>query len=176
MVRHKRIDLFLKAAASLCEIFPLLSFVLVGGGEREGRYKKMAQDLRLEEKIVFTGSMISVEDTLSSFALGLLPSENEGFPNTLLEYLSAGIPVVVSSIPQNMEVIEADREGKVAPVGDVGALVSSAAEILSNRALAKKMGIMATRRVKRFSLDHTMKVLLSYYRDFLGDKVPSRSL
>ncbi len=175
MVRHKRVDTFLKGAALLASLLNPVRFRLVGGGEREKRYLKMAQKLNLDEVLTFTGHTLEVEKEMNRFTVGVLPSENEGFPNTLLEYCASGLPMVVSYIPQNMEVIEAGREGKVIPPGDVNALASSSAEILSNRASAKKMGIMAMKRVQRFSLDHTLKSLLSYYKSFLGDKALPKS-
>ncbi len=176
MVRHKRVDLFLQGAARLVSLLVPVEFRLVGGGEREERYREMARSLQLEDRVTFTGYTLEVEKEVSRFALGVLPSENEGFPNTLLEYGSLGLPMVVSSIPQNREVVEDGREGVVVPVGDVEALARAEAHLLLDRAAARKAGIMARRRVSRFSLEKTARRFRDVYGRLLRRRDPSSPL
>ena len=167
MVRHKRVDVFLRGAALLASVLAPVEFRLVGGGEREGRYRRMARDLGLEGRVTFTGYTLEVEKEGLQFALGVLPSENEGFPNTLLEYGNWGLPMVASSIPQNREVVERGREGILVPVGDPQGLADAETYLLLNRAAAKKAGVMASRRVRRFSLEKTAGRLRDLYRSVL---------
>jgi len=173
MVRHKRVDVFLKGAVRTASILEPVVFRVVGGGEREARYRKMARDLGLEGKVTFTGFSKEVEREMASFTLGALPSENEGFPNTLLEYGTLGLPVVVSSIPQNREVVEDGREGLIVPVGDAQALAMAQLYLLLNRANSRKAGFMARRRAARFSLDRTADSLRGFYAPLLEERVPS---
>lgn len=175
MVRHKRVDTFLHAAARLVSIFPTVKFKLVGGGEREGRYRELAKELALEGKVVFTGSVLEVEGEAERFAIGVLPSENEGLPNTLLEYGALGLPMVASSIPQNREVVEEGREGLLVPAGDPNALAQALAALLLNRALAKRSEKMAKRRAEKFNLSRTKRNLITSYHRLLKTKVPSSS-
>ncbi len=167
MVRHKRVDTFLQAAAIMSSILVPVKFKLVGGGERENRYKEMAQELALGQRIDFTGYVLKVWEEMGRFTIGVLPSENEGFPNTLLEYGASRLAMIVSSIPQNREVVEMGREGFLVPVGDPQALAQASNSLLLNRAMVRKAGKMAGRRAERFSLFRTQRRLMASYRCFL---------
>lgn len=173
MVRHKRVDTFLKGAARLASILGPVEFKVVGGGEREGRYREMAQTLGLEEKVTFTGFTLEVEKEMARFVLGVLPSENEGFPNTLLEYGSLGLPMVVSAIPQNREVVENGREGLAVPVGDAEELALAEAYFLTNKAAARKAGHMSRRRAGKFPMERAATGLILFYRGLLKKRPPS---
>lgn len=77
---------------------------LAGGGEIS-HYKRICRNLKIDEYCTFTGwinSEAAYELLLNSSAL-VLPSYNEGLPMTIIEALSAKLPIVttaVGSIPE----------------------------------------------------------------------------
>jgi len=53
----------------------------------------------------------NVKRFLSQYDFGLLTSYSEGFPNVLLEYMAAGLPVISSNVSGVAEIVEDDFNG-----------------------------------------------------------------
>jgi glycosyltransferase involved in cell wall biosynthesis len=74
-----------------------------------------------------------LEELYTNAAAFVLPSLLEGLPLTLLEAAATATPVVVSSIPPHVEVIDVDGPGRrLVPPGDEAALSRVLAQILAN--------------------------------------------
>lgn len=70
----------------------------------------------------------------------LLPSHSEGFPNTLLEGMAAGLPVITCPVGVIPEVVEEGREAFMVPAGDSEALCERGLSLARDPALRLKMG------------------------------------
>lgn len=69
--------------------------------------------------IVFTGNVKNVADYLKASDFYISSSHSEGLPVSVLEGMSAGLPVILSNIIQHIEIIEIDSNmGVVFELGD----------------------------------------------------------
>ena len=66
-------------------------------------------DKNLEEKIFFYGVRRDIEHILSQATIGTLTSKKEGFPISVLEYGLAKLPVVLTNVGNNKDVVNDDR-------------------------------------------------------------------
>lgn len=81
---------------------------IVGKIDHENKYAdRLASEARLTENVVMAGyqSGETLRQLYAHAGLFVLPSSHEGLPIVLLEALSYGLPVLVSDIPSNMEVV-----------------------------------------------------------------------
>jgi glycosyltransferase involved in cell wall biosynthesis len=76
-----------------------------------------------------------------------LVSSNEGFPCSLTEAMSAGLPSVVSDIPANLQLIDDGVHGVHAALKDEGSIADALARLFSDPPLRARMGEAARRRV-----------------------------
>lgn len=60
------------------------------------------------ENILFRGKVSNVNEYLHASDVYLSTSKSEGLPNGVLEAMACGLPVLLSNIPQHMEVLEVD--------------------------------------------------------------------
>lgn len=78
-----------------------LKLLLIGGGEQEGELKKLVQNLGIQDQTVFTG-FVGYKDLpkylkIADVAVNTLQPTlvaNVAFPNKVLQYMAAGLPVV----------------------------------------------------------------------------------
>src|SRR5205085_2530973 len=105
IVPMKGIEEYLRAAVLIARRFPEARFVVVGDGlpTPEGRaywqqIVRMAGDLGIEDRVVFTGFRADVERILSAFTVSVQPSLSEALSNVVLESMAAGVPLVATRV------------------------------------------------------------------------------
>jgi len=89
-------------------------FVIAGGGEYEDHYKRLADEMILNEQVFFLGKLTQEDlpkvtasaDVGVSLIENLSKSYYYALPNKLFEYIMAEVPVIVSNLPQMKEIIE----------------------------------------------------------------------
>jgi glycosyltransferase involved in cell wall biosynthesis len=101
----KRVDLFVSAAAHVLQKRKQVSFVIVGDGHLRIQLERQASELGILNKIHFVGSQDNVIPYLQLMDIGVLTSESEGFSNSILEYMMAGLPVVCFDSGGNCELV-----------------------------------------------------------------------
>jgi glycosyltransferase involved in cell wall biosynthesis len=97
--------------------------VIVGRIDHKNKYADLlASEAAVAENVVMAGfqSGESLRQLYAHAGLFVLPSSHEGLPIVLLEALSYGLPVLVSDIPSNLEVV--DDSARVFRMGDIAEL------------------------------------------------------
>ena len=108
-------------------------FLIAGGGEYEGHYKKLADEMNLNGQVYFIGKLTQEElpKVTASTHIGIALIENlsvsyyYALPNKLFEYIMADVPVIVSNLPQMIEIIEKYDVGYAVEFGNNAELISA---------------------------------------------------
>jgi len=106
---------FVEAAARVAAEIPQARFVVVGRGPEESKLRELAESLGIGSKMRFAGARPDVPDLLQAFDVGVLASHFESFSNSVLEYIAAGLPVVVTDVGGVREAVEEGRQGFIVP-------------------------------------------------------------
>jgi len=177
--QQKGLDVFLTAFAELVRQHPHLHLrlQLLGDGPLRLSLLRLAADLGIASLIDFVGQTDRVMDYLQQADLFVLPSRAEGISNALLEAMACGLPVVVSDIPGNVDVIEHGRNGLLFTVDDHGSLASAVNLLLTQRDLRGRLGRAARQTVEnRFSLSFIADRLIALYRDLMSSPTHDTNL
>ena len=94
----------------------------------------------------FTGRRAGPAATADAF---VLPSTHEGLPLSLLEAQAARVPVVGSTIPGILEVVQDGQNGFVVPADDFRGYADRLQVLFENRALRDGMTSAAAEQVSR---------------------------
>jgi len=163
----KGLSLLIDALAQMND--PDIVLLVVGGGYAEVDYRVQAQQLQLEERVIFAGPQSPRADLPAHYNLGdflVLPStHSEAFPLVVLEAMASGLPVIVSSLPGPAAMVEAGKDGLVARNGDLSDLVRNIQFLSTNANLRRQMGGAARD-----------KVLAKYQWEKVGDVLESALL
>ena len=104
---QKGYDIFFEAI-KLMSIDDLSSmrFHICGGGELFKKFEEQAKQLSLSKYINLLGWVENPYPIMKKMDSYILPSRYEGFPNSLIEALSYGLPSIVSRSPgANLEIV-----------------------------------------------------------------------
>lgn len=116
LVKHKNPHVLIEAYQKMKDRYGK-KLVIVGGPAHTGEYEQYLHKLAENDpEIIFTGhqSGNTLKQLFANAAIYVLPSDSEGLSISLLEAASYGVPIIVSSIPQNREVVRS-YGGKVRP-------------------------------------------------------------
>jgi glycosyltransferase involved in cell wall biosynthesis len=136
----KNIGFLIKAAAELCRVHSNLKFVVIGEGPDRGILQKEIDDLGLDSRFRLAGSFNDVIPCLAAFDIGVLCSKAEGFSNSVIEYMAAGLPVVASDVGGNAEAISHKENGMIYALDSPNGLIDSLAYLIENKEIAREYG------------------------------------
>jgi glycosyltransferase involved in cell wall biosynthesis len=159
----------LEAALALIpsERRPLTLFI--GDGPDRSELESRAAVLGLSDDVRFLGYRRDVAAVLAASDLFVLPSLWEGLPLSLLEAMSAGLPVVVTSVGGNAEVVEEGKSGLLIPPRDEPALANAITSLLENPFRRLAIGKAARDRFDRcFSLNSFIRSHEYLYEELLA--------
>ena len=144
----------------------------MGGGRREGEIRQAAESLDLSGLVHFLGSRRDVPDLLQAMDIFVLPSYSEGLSLALLEAMAAGLPVIVSRVGGNPEVVTDGVTGLLIPPRDAAALAGALEWLLTDPALAEKLGENARDYVKaNYSLERLGREINGIYEELVARKL-----
>jgi phosphatidylinositol alpha-1,6-mannosyltransferase len=149
LVPRKGQDTLIKALPSIRKWVPGATLLLVSGGPYRPALQRMARELGVAEHVVFTGS-VPWEELPAHYAAGdvfAMPCRTrnagldvEGLGIVYLEASAMGMPVVAGDSGGAPDAVLEGETGFVVPGGDVELVAERLVTLLSDAALAAKMG------------------------------------
>lgn len=142
--------------------------LLVGDGPERADAAAEADQLGLQDRVIFLGKQDTVAELLTCADLFLLPSSSESFGLAALEAMASGTPVVATDVGGLPEVIEDGVSGFLAPVGEVEVMAEKAIELLRDPARWLQMSAAARAvATERFSADRVVPIYERFYESIL---------
>jgi glycosyltransferase involved in cell wall biosynthesis len=130
-----------------------LELELVGTGDEEGKYKDLAKQLGISDRVKFLG-YVPRQDIPALYRKAhvfVLPSFNEGMSVSTLEAMASGLPVVVTNTGGTEELVHDRVNGYVFEWGDTEALSIHLKNLAQDRQSARKMGVASRKQAEQFS-------------------------
>ncbi|MFC2161871.1 glycosyltransferase family 4 protein, partial [Acidobacteriota bacterium] len=174
LTKEKNVHILIQAFKSLNTDMKL---VIVGGSSHTDDYiiglKKLADS---DNRIILTGPIYDqlLPQIYSNAFLFILPSALEGLPVVLLEALSYGNGVLVSDIPENVEVIQDDvkLKGFTFKSGKVDSLRSILNDLVNTPKKVEDMKNMGRKFVlEKYSWDEVTEKTVELYKNLITNRV-----
>lgn len=119
------------------------------------------RELGIEKRIIFYGAISreKVFKLLYNSDIGLLSSRSEGQPNSVMEYMYAGLPVVATLIPGVQEVVGEENEKWLFDVGNAAGLASQIYFLSQNPSIMSELGRYNRKRIiEQFGSDKIIQL------------------
>jgi glycosyltransferase involved in cell wall biosynthesis len=124
----------------------------------EGDVRSYLEEHNLQDKVILTGHRNDVQDLLLIADVFCLTSYREGLPVSLLEAMSAGLPVIGTNVPGIRDVVVNSKNGFLLDLGDQKGLKTALLKLLNDDKLRLYYGRVSRNIVKEFySMDQCMR-------------------
>jgi glycosyltransferase involved in cell wall biosynthesis len=159
----------LRAASILRQRWPDLRVVIVGHGPERPSLEALAETLGVTQMIRFAGLRPQVPSFHHLFDVSVLCSTSEGFPNTLVEAMAAGRPIVATDTGGVRDAVRHDENGLLVPAQNPEALADGIDALLSDPERARRMGNRGRDRARdEFSAQAVIGSLERLYEQLLA--------
>ena len=139
---NKNHAMLIHAFARIASEYPNIKLIIYGEGECREQLEQLIEEKELTDRITLPGSVTDIADRIAKARIFTLTSNTEGMPNSIMEAMALGIPVISTDCPCGgpATLIRDGENGLLIPVGDAYALADAMRQILSNPVLEHKLG------------------------------------
>jgi glycosyltransferase involved in cell wall biosynthesis len=179
LTRDKGLPELVEAFDAILRAEPRARLLLVGWFDAS----EDSLDASLRSRIVshpqihMTGFVENVPDYYRAMDLMVLPTWREGFPNSVLEAASTGIPVITTDSTGSRDSVVPEVTGLLIPPGYPQAIAESVLKLLRDPERCRRMG----RAARAWVLDYyantrVLGLTVDYYRSLLQSSPQSRPI
>ena len=147
MIDRKNVTHLLDVFEQLSESSSGLKLVLLGDGISREKYEKYASELNCRDKISFMGFQNDPMSYLQKFDLFVMCSTLEGIPRCLMEAMAVGVPVAAYDIPGVNQLLEHEKTGLLATLGNKQELKQCCKRLLWDEVLANDISRAAAAHI-----------------------------
>lgn len=161
----------LRAIARLPADLPLQA-ACVGDGPERGALEQLATELGIRSRMHFLGELPVRPTAHELFDISVLCSLSEGFPNSLLEAMAVGRPVVATRVGGVADTVRDEVNGLLIAAGDVAGLSTALTRLARDEALRARLGAAASSTAAAYAADQVIPQLMALYVRLAGVSAP----
>jgi glycosyltransferase involved in cell wall biosynthesis len=158
----KNLPMLVRAIDAASRVHGRVRGLVVGEGPERARVEGLLRDCGLSDRILLAGHRDDARRLVGCMDLFALTSYSEGTSVALLEAMSAAVPVAVTAVGGNPEVVVDGETGWLIPSDDAQALADVIGAAMSRPDLRRRLGEGGR---SRFHAEFDMTRMLAAYRD-----------
>jgi len=145
-----------------------VELVLAGAGPEQQSLENQTRSHGLNDQVTMLGYVMDISPLLARADVLINPSRTECMPNSILEAMSSGVPVVATDVGGVSEMIRDGVDGLLCPARDPISLANAIECLLTHPDRAQQMAENARLRViNEFSFEKHMRDTLKLYNSLL---------
>jgi len=175
-IPRKNHKFLIESLPSLKKTIPNLKIILPGKGELFDDMVNLAKKLRVHDIINFCGYRKDINKLCRLSDLYVATSRQEGLPIGVVEALAAGLPVVVSDIRGQNDIIKAGINGSLYKPGDQHDFINKVIVLYEDK---KKCLMLAENNIKiakKYSTEIAVKKMAEIYTNLFSADYGERLL
>lgn len=167
---QKNHKLLIESFARIADKFPVDKLMIYGDGSQRQYLEQLAKKLGLDERIMFNGATLDIQDRIKNAKLFVLSSDFEGLPNALMEAMTLGLPVISTNCPCGgpKMLIDHNNNGLVVNMDNVGEMATAMERVLGNASFAESLSLNARSASKNFEPNKVFKIWESYVGEIIS--------
>jgi glycosyltransferase involved in cell wall biosynthesis len=159
----------LQAFAIVARSYPGARLVIAGSGPSRSGLEQLARDLGVAAAVTFTGRVdnAGMAQLYNDADLMLNPSKIDNMPNSLLEALASGVPVISTNVGGVPYMVEDGVTALLVPPRSPEAMAAAMLRLLAEPALAARLRATGLDYVNQYAWPNVRSRLLQVYRSAL---------
>lgn len=170
LVPRKGVEYLLRAWKGVSSGFPDARLLILGDGPLRGRLEEIASGLGISETARFPGRVDDVPAYLRAADVFVLPSLQEGLPNSLLEAMASGLPVVATRIGGSADVVTEGENAILVPPADDRLLGEALSTLLREPEVRARLSAAARDTIRT---SYSLESRAARYLELYGGLCPS---
>ena len=157
---------------------PHAQLVVAGSGPEEARLRQLAESLNLGQSVRFTGRVDAADmpALYRSAHVALNPSLIDNMPNSVLEALAAGVPVVSTRVGGVPYIVEHEKTALLVEPGDAADMAEAIVCILTDPALAERLRVAGFETAQTYTWPKIKPQLFKVYDEAMRHQGPAALL
>lgn len=131
----------LRAFAIVRAALPLVRLVIAGTGPEADRLRALASELRVDDAVEFAGRLEreAMATRLRESSVALNPSRIDNMPNSVLEAMASGVPVVSTNVGGVPYIVNDGETALLVPSSDPVCMAEAVLKLLRDADLAQRL-------------------------------------
>lgn len=164
MVPVKNQHLLLQAAQHVLKKSSQVKFLFVGDGKLMSSLQRHAQDLHIDEHVIFPGWRSDINRFLCAMDVFVLCSKVEGFNMSVLEAMAHMKPVIATRVRGIADIIQDGETGVLIPPNNADSLAQAILGLIEDRDRATQLGRKGRQLVEdQYTLERMVERTLGMY-------------
>lgn len=149
---------------------PSARMTIAGGGPEAERLRAVALMLGVERSVQFVGRLDhdAMAELYRGADIALNPSRADNMPNSLLEAMASGVPIVSTNVGGVPFMVQDGATALLVEAGDVQAMAGAIVRLLEDRNLWLRLSAAGLKQVSEYTWGRVAPELAAVYRRALG--------
>lgn len=169
-------DDLLMAATRIIQEFPMAHFVMIGDGDLHDELVAQTTSLGIADHVHWLGYRSDAAKLQTAFDVAVLASLAEGLPNSVMEAMVAGVPVVATEVGGVPELIAHEDTGYLVPASQPERLAERIIFTLKHPDESARVGLHGQQFVRdRFGMRRMVQEVEALYEEVLNSRYATRN-
>lgn len=157
----------IRAFARLRETQPTATMSIAGSGPERHALETLACQLGIGDAITFTGRLDrdAIAELYRGADIALNPTRVDNMPNSVLEAMASGLPVVSTNVGGVPYILEHERTGLLVPSGDDVAMAAALQRLSTDVALRLRLAAAGIEEASRYAWPRVRDQWLALYAE-----------
>lgn len=136
---QKNQQMMIRAFAKIASQFPNWQLVIYGEGPLRENLEQLVNSLGMKRRILLPGRTENVVEVLRESKIFCMSSDYEGMSNSMIEAVSAGLPIITTRVSGTEEMIKDGKTGVIVDIGDEQGLSNAMSDLMNNDTLCAQL-------------------------------------
>lgn len=161
----------LRAFALVLAQYPAARLVVAGSGPQHAMLTALAAELGISASVQFTGRIANADMAALYRAADIMlnPSLVDNTPNSVLEALASGVPVVSTNVGGVPYLVQHGETALLVPAGDAEAMAHEMLRLLEQPALVERLRTAGLQMVRQFTWQQVRPRLIAAYHEAIAN-------
>lgn len=145
-----------------------IHFCICGNGPLEDKLKNLSRKLNVENNIHFLGYRTDIDELLKMSDIFLFTTLQEGLPRSMMEAMASGLPVIVSDIRGNSDLLKNGEGGYLVESKNIDEITKAIENLVKDKSLRNKMKKKNLENIKKYDINVIKDNMKDIYKSIIG--------